>query len=288
MLVITYTERAAGELRGRIRARLHELGRHDLARSLDGAWISTIHGFCLRLLKAHPFAAGLDPRFRVLDDSQGRVIRGEAFEAALNEFCAGERAGAAAAARDLRRRRPAADADERLRDAALGRPRARARARRAGRPRGAARRAGGRGRARSRTIRTRPTPRASAAAQAPCSRSRRRCRSGCSTWPGCGLAASARRATRRRGRPSSRRRSTSWRCSDRELLQELLHGFAAPVRGGQGPRVGARLRGPAAARPRPAARRRRRCASASSCASARSWSTSSRTRTGSSASSSTC
>ena len=90
MLVITYTERAAGELRGRIRARLHELGRHDLARSLDGAWISTIHGFCLRLLKAHPFAAGLDPRFRILDDSQGRVIRGEAFEAALNEFCAGD------------------------------------------------------------------------------------------------------------------------------------------------------------------------------------------------------
>ena len=90
MLVITYTERAAGELRGRIRARLREVGRHDLARSLDGAWISTIHGFCLRLLKAHPFAAGVDPRFRVLDDSQGRVIRGEAFEAALNQFCAGE------------------------------------------------------------------------------------------------------------------------------------------------------------------------------------------------------
>jgi ATP-dependent helicase/nuclease subunit A len=90
MLVITYTERAAGELRGRIRARLREVGRHDLARSLDGAWISTIHGFCLRLLKAHPFAAGVDPRFRVLDDSQGRVIRGEAFEAALHQFCAGD------------------------------------------------------------------------------------------------------------------------------------------------------------------------------------------------------
>ena len=90
LLVITYTERAAGELRGRIRARLREVGRHDLARSLDGGWISTIHGFCLRLLKAHPFAAGLDPRFRVLDDSQGRVIRGEAFEVALNQFCAGD------------------------------------------------------------------------------------------------------------------------------------------------------------------------------------------------------
>ena len=88
LLVITYTERAAGELKGRIRARLHELGRHDLARSLDGAWISTIHGFCLRLLKAYPFAAGVDPRFRVLDESQGRIVRGEAFASALNEFCA--------------------------------------------------------------------------------------------------------------------------------------------------------------------------------------------------------
>jgi ATP-dependent exoDNAse (exonuclease V) beta subunit len=88
LLVITYTERAAAELAARIRASLDELGRHELARRLDGAWISTIHGFCLRLLKAHPFAAGLDPRFRVLDESQGRVIRGEAFEAALTEFCA--------------------------------------------------------------------------------------------------------------------------------------------------------------------------------------------------------
>jgi len=88
MLVITYTERAAGELRGRIRRELLDRGRDDLARQLDGAWISTIHGFCFRLLKAYPFAAGLDPRFRVLDDSQGRVIRGEAFRAALEEFCA--------------------------------------------------------------------------------------------------------------------------------------------------------------------------------------------------------
>ena len=92
ILVITYTERAAGELRGRIRKRLHELGRHDLERELDAAWISTIHGFCHRLLKAHPFAAGIDPRFRILDDSQGRVIRGEAFRAALAEFCGDDEA----------------------------------------------------------------------------------------------------------------------------------------------------------------------------------------------------
>src|SRR2546425_155544 len=60
VLVITYTRRAAGELRSRIRAALAERGRHDLARELDGAWISTIHGFCLRLLKAYPFAAAID------------------------------------------------------------------------------------------------------------------------------------------------------------------------------------------------------------------------------------
>jgi ATP-dependent helicase/nuclease subunit A len=90
ILVITYTEKAAGELRTRIRAELVERGRPDLARALDGAWISTIHGFCHRLLRSHPFAAGVDPRFRVLDESQGRVLRGEAFEAALTRFCAGD------------------------------------------------------------------------------------------------------------------------------------------------------------------------------------------------------
>jgi ATP-dependent helicase/nuclease subunit A len=88
VLVITYTERAAGELRDRIRARLAEAGRADLARELDAAWISTIHGFCHRLLRAHPFAAGIDPRFRVLDEAQARVLQREAFELALTELCA--------------------------------------------------------------------------------------------------------------------------------------------------------------------------------------------------------
>ena len=88
VLAITYTERAAGELRGRIRSRLAELDRHDLARQLDGAWISTIHGFCHRLLKAHPFEAAVDPSFRVLDENQARVLAGEAFDLALEEFCA--------------------------------------------------------------------------------------------------------------------------------------------------------------------------------------------------------
>jgi ATP-dependent exoDNAse (exonuclease V) beta subunit len=89
LLVITYTRKAAGELRRRIREELVARDRRDLARQLDGAWISTIHGFCARLLRAHPFAVGIDPRFRELDEAQGAVVRGEAFERALEEFCAG-------------------------------------------------------------------------------------------------------------------------------------------------------------------------------------------------------
>jgi ATP-dependent exoDNAse (exonuclease V) beta subunit len=88
VLAITYTRKAAGELRSRIRAALVARGRPDLARELDGAWISTIHGFCARLLRANPFAVGIDPRFRELDEEQGAVLRGEAFDAALAAFCA--------------------------------------------------------------------------------------------------------------------------------------------------------------------------------------------------------
>jgi ATP-dependent helicase/nuclease subunit A len=87
ILVITYTKRAAGELRARIRAELRRRGRADLARSLDGAYISTIHGFCNRLLKTSPFEAGLDPRFRELDDAQASVLSSEAFDEALDAFC---------------------------------------------------------------------------------------------------------------------------------------------------------------------------------------------------------
>ena len=131
VLAITYTERAAGELRGRIRSRLAELDRHDLARELDGAWISTIHGFCHRLLKAHPFEAAVDPNFRVLDENQARVLASEAFDLALEEFCASARSGADPAAGHVQRAGAAPDADPRLRDASLGRSGARARGGRA-------------------------------------------------------------------------------------------------------------------------------------------------------------
>src|SRR5215211_366138 len=58
------------------------------AREGERAWITTIHGFCRRLLAAHPVAARMDPRFRVLDDSEASRLRERAFAAAVEETVA--------------------------------------------------------------------------------------------------------------------------------------------------------------------------------------------------------
>ncbi len=83
ILTITFTDKAAAEMRERIRARLHELGALDAARATEGAFISTIHGFCARVLRAHALAAGIDPAFTVLDELEAGRLADAAFERAL-------------------------------------------------------------------------------------------------------------------------------------------------------------------------------------------------------------
>jgi ATP-dependent helicase/nuclease subunit A len=83
ILAITFTEKAAAELRDRIRGRLRELGADDAARATESAFISTIHGFCARVLRAHALAAGLDPRFEVLDRERCDPLAAAAFDDAL-------------------------------------------------------------------------------------------------------------------------------------------------------------------------------------------------------------
>ncbi len=68
ILAITFTERAAGELRERVRARLLDFGERDFARDAEAANVSTFHAFCARLLRIHPLQAGVEPGFRILEE----------------------------------------------------------------------------------------------------------------------------------------------------------------------------------------------------------------------------
>jgi ATP-dependent helicase/nuclease subunit A len=98
ILAFTFTDKAAAELRARVRAELSRRAAGTDAKAvraaallstIGGAWITTIHGFCNRVLAAHPVAAGVDPGFRVLDQPEaGRAAR-EGFDTALAEFLAG-------------------------------------------------------------------------------------------------------------------------------------------------------------------------------------------------------
>jgi len=85
LLVVTFTEAAAAEMKARIdqtlRARLAAAPddvhlRRQLAL-MEQANISTIHSFCHRLLKQHFHRLGLDPAFRVLDGDEAALLRAE-------------------------------------------------------------------------------------------------------------------------------------------------------------------------------------------------------------------
>lgn len=82
LLTITYTTKAAAELAERVRSVLRVNGLDRAAREVDGAWISTIHTFCSRVLRREALAAGLDPAFAVADDVTLAELTNAAFESA--------------------------------------------------------------------------------------------------------------------------------------------------------------------------------------------------------------
>ncbi|MGE5579169.1 MAG: UvrD-helicase domain-containing protein [Bacillota bacterium] len=86
LLAVTFTEKAAAEMKLRIRASLLDASQKSPGDArierqllvLDRAQISTIHSFCLSVIRRYFYKVGLDPRFRVLDENESELLRQDA------------------------------------------------------------------------------------------------------------------------------------------------------------------------------------------------------------------
>lgn len=109
MLLVTFTEAAAAEMRKRIREALEkkveEVRQIPVAGDtentlrqrleeqlalLDAARISTLHGFCLQLVRDHFYELEIDPQVVVLDAAQSRLLAGEALDQVMQAHYAGK------------------------------------------------------------------------------------------------------------------------------------------------------------------------------------------------------
>ncbi len=92
LLVLTYTDAAAEEMRSRIDRTLRGLcrgpGAGALRRQLlllDASWISTFHSFCRRVIAEHFYLLDLSPRFSIIDPDQRQLLQAQCLASALEE-----------------------------------------------------------------------------------------------------------------------------------------------------------------------------------------------------------
>jgi len=83
---ITFTEKAAAELRHRLRIDLEAAGLSEAAAGLDHAPIGTLHAFARRLLNDFPIDAGLPPGFTVLDELESHLAFEERWDDLLDRL----------------------------------------------------------------------------------------------------------------------------------------------------------------------------------------------------------
>ncbi len=74
ILAITFTEKAAHEMKLRVVRQCEEKGLSSLRQSLENASISTIHSFCARVLRENPIESGVDPFFQILNEAETELL----------------------------------------------------------------------------------------------------------------------------------------------------------------------------------------------------------------------
>ena len=85
VLVITFTEAAAREIRERVRSTLRRAGMAEAALAVDDAWIMTINGMCSRILHRYALDLGLDPDFSVVVNSDEEALVAQAMEDVMSK-----------------------------------------------------------------------------------------------------------------------------------------------------------------------------------------------------------
>src|SRR5215204_6234623 len=88
VVAVTFTNKAADELRTRVRERVWERipEREDVLAELEAAQISTIHALCARVCQEHPEEAEVPADFTVLDELRGRLWTTDLLVDALGEL----------------------------------------------------------------------------------------------------------------------------------------------------------------------------------------------------------
>ena len=88
LLVLTFTSSAASEMRDRISQAIMKKLEEDLSNErlqkqlilINRADITTIHAFCMRIVKNNFAAAGIDPNFRIINESESSILKAEVLE----------------------------------------------------------------------------------------------------------------------------------------------------------------------------------------------------------------
>lgn len=87
ILALTFTEKAANEMKQRIMRRLTELNLWAARRDLEKSYISTLHAFASRVLKEHPVEACVHPEFRVVESEEASVLQFRALDDVIETQC---------------------------------------------------------------------------------------------------------------------------------------------------------------------------------------------------------